>query len=136
VRSCVIKHHFPDALEKSTHNMPQKDRHIKRVTIILEADTLHLLQQQLRALGCTYSKLSGWHAEPAHLPVGIFCAPEDGTWFTAITNGMHIDEENLKWLAQKETELGLGPPEYRCIVWDSKANSTEPPPRARHTRFN
>jgi hypothetical protein len=123
----AVRSDAPNPADQTT-NMPQQDKRIKRVTIIIEADTLRLLQQQLRVLGCTYSKLSGWHEGP--LPVGIFVEFENGTWFTSITNGMHLDEENLKWLAQKEIELGLGPPEYECIMWDSEANSTGPSPHA------
>jgi hypothetical protein len=96
--------------------MPSDTPHIKQVTIVIEADTLRLLHQQLRAIGCTYSKLTGWHVEPYNLPVGIFCSPLDGVWFTQITNVMHLEIEEEKFLQALELEE-FGPPSYEYIPW-------------------
>jgi hypothetical protein len=96
--------------------MPDKAPYIKQVTIIIEADTLRLLQQQLRASGCTYSKANGWHI--GDLPVGIFHSALDGKWFTQITNVMHLEIEAAKEIEALENEE-FGPPTYEYISWDS-----------------
>jgi hypothetical protein len=104
--------------------MPSNTPHIKQVTIIVEADTLRLLQQQLRVLGCTYCRRSGWHVGPYNLSVGIFCSPIDGKWFTQITNVMHLEIEAAKEIEAMEL-AEFGPPAFEYLPWDSKPNPIE-----------